>query len=203
VIHAPAREPHETRFDEAYYKRFYESPRTRIQGPKEVAHLGAGLVAMIAWYGGAVRSVLEVGAGVGLLRDWFAANHPRVRYLSVERSPYAAARYGHEQRDIVTWRSGRKFDLVVCQGVLPYLADRPAYAAMDNLAVMARGFLYLEAITRRDYETACDRAKTDPSMRLRPAEFYRRRLRRAFRPLGGGLYYAKTGPLLFWELESG
>ncbi len=196
-------DPAERRFDAAYYHRFYGSPRTRIYGPKEVAHLGAGLVEMIAWYGGKVRSVLEVGAGVGLLRDWFAVAHPRIRYLSTERSPYAAARYGHEQRDIVTWRGERKFDLVVCQGVLPYLADRGANAAMDNLAAMTRGFLYLEAITRRDYETVCDREKTDPEMRLRPAQFYRRRLRRHFQPLGGGLFYAKDGPLAFWELELG
>jgi hypothetical protein len=198
-----AGQPRGARFDEAYYARFYGSPLTRIQGPAEVAHLGAGLLAMIAWYGGKVRSVLEVGAGVGLLRDWFRANHPRVRYVSTELSPYAAARYGHEPRDIATWRGSSTFDLVVCQGVLPYLADRPALAAIDNLAAMTRGFLYLEAITRRDYDTVCDQEKTDPVMHLRPAAFYRRRLARHYRAIGGGLYYVREGPLGFWELESG
>jgi len=190
------------RFDAAYYRRFYGSTRTRIHGPDEVAHLGAGLVELIAWYGGKVRSVLEVGAGLGLLRDWFALNHPGVRYVSTEYSEYAAKTYRHVQRDIATWRGKQRFDLVVCQGVLPYLSDRDALAAIDNLAAMTRGFLYLEAVTKRDYDTVCDKAKTDPNMRLRPASFYKRRLNRHFQPLGGGLYYAKDGPLVFWELET-
>jgi Nodulation protein S (NodS) len=192
----------DARFDAAYYRRFYGKARTRIHGAEEVAHLGAGLVEMIAWYGGDVRSVLEVGAGVGLLRDWFAKERASVRYVSTEYSAYAAATYGHVQRDIATWKGRQKFDLVVCQGVLPYLSDNGALAAIDNLAAMTRGFLYLEAITRRDYDTVCDREKTDPGMRLRPAAFYKKRLARAFQPVGGGLYYAKNGPLVFWELET-
>jgi hypothetical protein len=191
------------RFDDAYYRKFYGSPRTRVHGPEQVARLGAALVAMIAWYGGPLRSVLEVGAGVGLLRDWFATTHPTVRYVSTEYSTYAVAKYGHVQRDIATWRAKRRFDLVICQGVLPYLADRAAAAAIENLAAMTRGFLYLEAITRRDYETACDKQRTDPTMRLRPASFYGRRLARHFQPVGGGLFYSKAGPLTFWELETG
>jgi hypothetical protein len=190
-------------FDEAYYRRYYGSPRTRIHGEKQVAHLGAALSGMVRWYGGPLRTVLEVGAGVGLLRDWFAAHHPRVKYVSTDHSPYAAARFGHEQRDISRWREERRFDLVVCQGVLPYLSDRQALSAMNNLAAMTAGFLYVEAITRRDYATVADRARTDPTMRLRDAGFYQRRLRRHFRALGGGLFYAKDGPLEFWELELG
>jgi len=191
------------RFDEEYYRRFYGPPKTRIHGAKQVAHLGAALFELIAWYGGTLRSVVEVGAGVGHLRNWFAKHHPRVRYVSTEYSAYAAARYGHVQRDIVTWRPKRRFDLVVCQGVLPYLTDRQALAAMDNLAAMTRGFLYVEAVTRRDYETVADQAKTDDAMHLRDAAFYRRRLGRRLQPLGGGLFYSKDGPLVFWELEMG
>jgi hypothetical protein len=86
--------------------------------------------------------------------------------------------------------------------VLPYLTDAAVGAAIENLAGMSRGFLYLEAITRRDYDTACDRGRTDPAMKLRPAPFYRRRLARHFQLVGGGLYYRKDGPLVFWELES-
>jgi hypothetical protein len=189
-------------FDERYYRRFYGTKSTRIQGEAEVAHLGGALVELTAWYGAPTRSVLEIGAGVGLLRDWFARKHPKVSYVSTEYSGYAARKYAHAERDIATWRARRRFDLVVCQGVLPYLSDDDAARALENLAAMSRGFLYIEAITRHDYDTACDRATTDPAMRLRTAAFYRTRLARHFRPLGGGLYYAKTGPLVFWELET-
>ena len=189
-------------FGPAYYRRFYGTKRTRVQGDAEVAHLGGALVELIAWYGGPLRSVLEVGAGVGLLRDWFATRHSGVRYTSTEHSAYAAREYKHTVRDIATWRGKTRFDLVVCQGVLPYLSDRNAGKAIDNLAAMTRGFLYMEAVTRRDYEEACDRGKTDPGMRLRRATFYRTRLAKHFQALGGGLFYTKTGPLVFWELET-
>jgi hypothetical protein len=192
----------EERFDAAYYERFYGGEQTRVHGPEQVANLGAGLLAMIAWYGGRVRSVLEVGAGTGLLRDWFAANRRTVRYTSTEYSAYAARAFGHKQRDIATWRSARPFDLVVCQGVLPYLSDADARAAIENLAFMTRGFLYLEAITKKDYATVADQKRTDPAMRLRPASFYRRALAPHYQPVGGGLFYKKDGPLVFWELET-
>jgi hypothetical protein len=189
-------------FGPSYYQRYYGRKRGQIQGPKEVARLGAALVALVRFYGGSLRSVLEVGAGTGLLRDWFRETEPKVRYLSTEHSAFAAAEYGHAHRDITRWCLKRKFDLVVCQGVLPYLDDRGASAALRNLAAMSRAFLYVEAITRHDYDTACDRAATDPDQHFRDASFYRSRLLRHFHPLGGGLYYAKTGPRVFWELET-
>jgi hypothetical protein len=188
-------------FDAGYYRRFYASKKTRVQGPSEVARLGAAMVGLVAWYGGPLRSVLDVGAGTGLLRDWFRANHPSVRYLSTEYSPHACARYGHEKRDIARWRARRTFDLVICQGVLPYLSDVDASRAIDNLYAMTRGFLSLEAVTRRDHRDVCDRARTDPRMVFRVAAFYRTRLRRRFTALGGGLYYRRDGRLQFYELE--
>jgi hypothetical protein len=189
-------------FDAAYYRRFYGSKRTAVQDDHDVARLGDALVALVAWYGGRLRSVLEIGAGVGRLRDWFLRARPRVRYVSTEGSAYAAHTHGHVERDIATWRARGRFDLVVCQGVLPYLSDAGTSAAIENIAAMCRGFLYIEAITRHDYETACDKRKTDPGMRLRSAAFYRSRLERHFQPLGGGVYYVKSGPLVFWDLET-
>jgi predicted TPR repeat methyltransferase len=190
-------------FDRDYYRRYYESPRTRIQGPIEVARLGAWLVASIGWYRGRLQSVLEVGAGTGLLRDWFRREHPRVRYVSTEMSAYACDKYGHERRDITSWHADKRLDLVVCQGVLPYLTKEGAKAAIDNLAAMTGGFLYLEAVTRRDHDGATDGDTTDPSMKFRSGAFYRRRLARHFHAVGGGLFVPHESPLVFWELERG
>jgi len=188
-------------FDKAYYERFYASKRTRVHGAKEVARLGAALVGLVVWYGGRLRSVLEIGAGTGLLRDWFCANYPHVRYVSTEYSKHACATYRHMKRDIARWRTKRTFDLVICQGVLPYLADADASRALDNLYAMTRGFLYLEAVTQRDHRTVCDRKRTDPRMLFRPAAFYHTRLRTRFVALGGGVFYRADGPLRFYELE--
>jgi hypothetical protein len=189
------------RFDERYYRRFYESKKTRVSGAEEVSHLCSGVVGMMRWLGAGVASVLDVGAGTGLWRDWFAEHLPHVRYRSIEVSEYACARYGHERRDIAVWRADEEFDLVVCQGVLPYLSDADATRAIDNLGAMAKGFLYLEAITARDLDAVCDRELTDTSVHARSGAFYRARLAKHFVQLGCGLFYAKRGRLHFYELE--
>lgn len=191
-------------FDAAYFDRYYRSPRTRVHGAREIGHLARGVTEMIAWWsGGDPTSVLDVGAGPGLWRDWYARHKPRVRYRSVDASPYACRRYGHERRDISRWKARERFDLIVCQGVLHYLDDDAAARAIENLAAMAGGFLYLEIPTRRDLHALCDRELTDLAVYERPATFYRRRLRPHFVTVGGGLYYAREGPLGFYELERG
>jgi hypothetical protein len=189
-------------FDEDYYRRYYEDAATRVHGAAKIAQLARAVTEMIGWYGGALDTVLDVGAGAGLWRDWFKKHKPRVKYRSTEYSPYACAKFGHEQRDIATWRARERFDLVVCQGVLPYLADAAAAQAIENLGAMTRGFLYLEAITKRDFEDICDQAKTDGAVHLRTSAWYRARLAKHFVNVGCGLYYSSRGPLQFYELET-
>lgn len=189
------------RFDAAYFDRFYESAATRVHGPPQIARLAEGVTGMIAWLGGDLRAALDVGAGPGIWRDWFRANRPEVRYVSTDVSAYACARYGHEQRDIARWRGKERFDLVVCQGVLQYLSDDDAAAAIENIAAMCRGFLYLEAITKRDLRENCDREATDTAVHARTGAWYRRHLGARFDAVGCGLWYVKDGPLVFYELE--
>jgi SAM-dependent methyltransferase len=192
-----------TDFDAAYYERFYERRATRVQGPKEVAHLARGVLGMIDWVGGRVDTVLDVGAGTGLWRDWFAANRPRAAYRSVDVSPYACELYGHEQRDIATWRARGRFDLVVCQGVLPYLADDACAAAIDNLGAMTKGFLYLETITVQDFETVVDRELTDPALIARTGAWYRERLGEHYVAIGLGVWMSRRFGAPLYELERG
>lgn len=189
-------------FDAAYFQRFYESRASRVYGAAQVAHLARGVTEMIAWFGGELRDVADVGAGTGLWRDWFRRHKPRVRYLSTDVSAYACERYDHEQRDITRWRSKETFDLVVCQGVLPYLGDADCRRAIANIAAMARGFVYVEAITARDLIELCDREKTDVTVKARAGAWYRRELAKHFTALGCGLHYSRRGPLGFYELES-
>jgi hypothetical protein len=188
-------------FDADYFRRFYESRRTRVYGRKQVAHLASGVTGMVQWFGGDIERVLDVGAGTGLWGDWLREHMPDVRYRSVDVSKYACRRYGHERRDISRWRARERFDLVVCQGVLPYLDDVACMRAVANMAAMCRGFLYLEAITSRDLREVCDRARTDVSVRARPATFYRRILKRWFEPLGCGLHHIRGGDAVFYDLE--
>jgi trans-aconitate methyltransferase len=188
-------------FDASYFRRFYESRRSRVYGQAEVDHLARGVTGFVQWFGGEIEKVLDVGAGVGLWKAWFSEHMPEVRYRSLDVSDYACARYGHEKRDISRWRAREKFDLVICQGVLPYLDDAQTARAIENMGAMCRGFLYVEAVTSRDLREVCDRSKTDVSVRARPAAFYRRLLARHFEPLGCGLYHVKGGDALFYDLE--
>ena len=191
----------ESRFDAAYYDRYYQSPRTRVHDAAKVGALATGVTGLLQWWEAPLATVLDVGAGVGHWGAWFRANMPKVKVRSTELSAHACERYGHEQRDIATWRARERFDLVICQGVLPYLADASCASAIENLAAMTRGFLYLEAITKEDLDTVCDRDLTDVAVHERPASFYEKRLGAHYVKVGAGLWAKKDGPTLFYALE--
>jgi 2-polyprenyl-3-methyl-5-hydroxy-6-metoxy-1,4-benzoquinol methylase len=190
-------------FDGAYFRRYYESRRSRVYGREQIADLARGVTGFVGWFGGNLTKVLDVGAGTGLWRDWFRENLPEARYRSVDVSEYACATYGHERRDISRWRTLQKFDLVVCQGVLPYLDDAACARAIANMAAMCRGFLYVEAITARDLREVVDRSRTDTSVHSRSATFYRQALGQHFERLGCGLHCVKGGDRVFYDLERG
>lgn len=189
-------------FDAEYYERYYGSSRTRVHSAEEIDKLCAAVVSFIEWWQHPLDAVLDVGAGVGLWRDWFAKRRPDVAYRSTELSAHACQAFGHEQRDITRWRAKQRFDLVVCQGVLPYIDDAGAAKAIDNLAAMTSGFLYLEAITKRDVREVCDEARTDVAVHERTGAWYRRRLSRHYVEVGCGIWCKKDAGVLFYELES-
>jgi SAM-dependent methyltransferase len=193
-VSAPAR------FDAAYYRRFYRGP-DRVHGAREIARLAGAVCGLAGWLGLELEAVLDVGAGTGLWRDWFRRHRPRVRCRSVDVSPHACARWGHERRDVSRWRARERFDLIVCHGVLHYLDAAAAERAIENLGAMARGLLYLEVLTRSDLEVV-DRERTDTAMRLRSGAWYRRRLAPHFRQVGAGLWVSRRSGLRLYELEA-
>lgn len=190
-------------FDEAYYTRFYGDARTRVQGPPEVARLCRGILEVARWWQVPVASVAEIGAGTGLARDWFARRRPEVRYVSTDISPFACKAYGHRKLDIANARLRGRFDLVICQGVLPYLDDAGAARALDHLGEMTAGLLYLECQTDRDIAEVVDATVSDHALRGRPASFYVGRLEKHFVMLGAGLWIARRARVPLYELESG
>lgn len=190
------------KFDEAYYRRFYRDPRTRVYDQRRHARLVAGAVSMIEWFGVQLHDVLDVGAGLGWWGQWLRRHRPGVEVVSTELEPAICAKYGHQQADLRTFRLARQFDLVVCQGVLPYLDAKGAEAGIENLAAMCGGFLYLEAVTKDDLKDAVDVQRTDLRMNLRPASWYRQRLAPHFREVGCGLYAARSAELPFFALEA-
>ena len=189
-------------FDESYFRRFYRgTEKSRAHSAAQVATLAQGLDGLAAWLHLPVRTVLDVGAGPGFLRDWYREHRPKVKYRSVDYSDYACRQYGHEQADISRFRDGA-YDLIICQGVLQYLDDAACSRAIENLAAISRGLVYLEIVTARDLALVCDPSGTDASIHVRPGAYYRKHLAKRFLQVGAGLWAARDAGLVFYELEA-
>lgn len=189
-----------SRFDQQYYQRFYDGP-DGVHHPEQVAHLATAVHHLCAWWGVTPATVLDVGAGVGMWRDWYRHTHPDVQVTSVDISPYACERWGHELRDIVTWRPAAPFDLVICHGVVHYLDDDAADAAIANLGAATGAVLYLELPTTHDLAVVVDPARTDMAVHHRTGPWYRERLQPWFQQAGAGLW-VRHGTVPLFELEA-
>ena len=191
------------RFGHEYYQRYYFDPRTAVASRAEMRQRARLIAAMTRHAGLPVRRILEAGCGTGMLRAPLLRLLPGARYTGLEASEYLCARYGWQRGQIESFRSRAPFDLVICYDVLQYLERGAAERALANFARLCRGVLYFSALTRRDFEHNCDRARTDPHVHLRSAHWYRTRLRRHFREAGLGFWLRRGAPLTLWELETG
>jgi len=194
------------RFDADYYRRFYLDRSTRVSDRAAIAKLARFVAGYVAYLDLPVRAILDVGCGLGHWQAAAARLWPRARYFGVEISDYLCRRHGWFQGSIVDLdpsrlRRGGTFDLVVCQGVMQYLDDRQAATAIANLGRWCTGALYLEALTKADWERHVDRQRTDGAVHLRAGGWYRRRLDRHFLACGGGLFVSKAAGVTLFELE--
>lgn len=188
-------------FDAGFYERYYRDPQTRVASPEDARRLGRFVCAYAAYLGFHVRRVLDAGCGLGHMQDAVREFFPRARYVGLETSAYLCRRHGWTHGNVADYAPRAPFDLVICHDVLQYLPDREAPRALANLARLCRGALYFSVLTAEDWRRSADRARTDAAVRLRPATWYRRRLARGFRSLGGGLLARRGYAPLLWELE--
>lgn len=197
-----SRERRESRFDEAFFARYYGDPETRVADAEGMASLADLIAATTRYAGIRVRRILDAGCGIGLLREPLLRHFPKAKYTGLEYSPYLCERYGWTRGSLSDYASREAFDLVVCHDVLQYLDDRTAAKAIANLRPLARGTLYFSALTRADWRRAADQSRTDRDVHLRTADWYRTRLRRGFRHLGFGLHLVRDCRPVEWELEA-
>jgi SAM-dependent methyltransferase len=190
-------------FDEAYYRRYYVDPKTRVRSSAAEDRLARFVFGYMGHLGIPVRRVADLGCGLGRWRGQLAKHHPRADYTGVEISPYLCAKYGWTRASAAEFRGRGRYDLVLCQSVIQYLGDREAEAAVENLARLCRGAVYLEIITRNDWKRHCNRDVTDGGVHLRDRDWYGRLLDRHFRNAGGGLFLPKDSPVVLYELEGG
>ena len=189
-------------FDAAYYERFYFDKKTSVVDPAHMDRLGAFVAAYVQYLRVPVRRVLDVGCGIGLWQGLIARHFPDAAYQGVELSAYLCERFGWQQASVVDYAASEPFDLVICQGVLPYLSPPDLQRALRNLGRLTRGALYLEAVAREDYERdVIDEELTDARLFRHRAELYRRGLRPHFQELGGGLWLSRQAEVPLFELE--
>jgi SAM-dependent methyltransferase len=189
-------------FDQDYYQRFYYNPRTAVTSRAEMRARGRMIAACVEYVGLPVKSILDAGCGVGLLKAPLTRAFPAARYVGLEYSEYLCKRYGWRQGSVATLRTRERFDLVVCYDVLQYLGVPEARRAIANLARVCRGALYFGALTTEDWRDNCDQSRTDRIPGLRPGGWYRRELKRAFRPVGCGVWLKRGVNLTLWDLDT-
>lgn len=188
-------------FDAGFYQRYYVDPRTRVASRADAVRLGRFVCAYTGYLGFTVKRVLDAGCGLGHLQEPVGEFFPGARYVGLETSEYLCRRYGWVRQGIADYAPGTPFDLVFCHDVLQYLPDREAVRALANLARLCRGAMYFSVLTIEDWRGNADRSRSDSGVRLRPAAWYRGRIARHFRPLGGGLLVRRGYDPLLWELE--
>lgn len=190
-------------FDEAYYQRFYFDKKTSVVDPAHLERLGAFVCSYLQYLRVPVARVLDVGCGIGLWREVVARHFPLATFQGVEYSPYLCERFGWQRGSVVDYRADKPFDLVICQGVLPYLSTGDAKAAMQNLGQLCHGALYIEAVTREDWELGIlDEEITDSRMFRHRAQLYRRGLGCHFAEVGGGVWLSERAEVPLFALES-
>ena len=191
------------KFDAAYYERYYHNPKTRVAEPVLSRRLADFVFNYLAYLRVPVRRVLDMGCGIGLWREQLARYHPQASYHGVEISDYLCQKYGWERGSVLDFQSDQPYDLVICQGVLPYLSRAELPTALDNLGRLCRGAMYLEAVTRDDYDNdAVDEQLTDPRQFRHRASLYRKGLAPHFKNAGGGVWLSHRSGLPLFALES-
>lgn len=188
------------RFDKAYYDRFYRNPDTRAVSPAGAGRQAEFIAAYLRYLRLPVKRLLDIGCGIGATLRALQRRFPRALSVGVEHSDYLCERYGWEPGSVVDYQAPAPFDLVVCNDVLGYLDDRTCARAIDNLAQLSRGALFLGVLSADD-AGLYDPARTDAAQHLRPAAWYTRRLARHFVAVGGGLYLKHPPEVVIWSLE--
>ena len=167
-------------YDRAYFDKWYRSSTHRVKSAEELATQSRFVLAASDFIlGRPTRTVLDVGCGEGQWRAALRRLRPGIRYWGVDASEYAVRRYGRRRsiqlgtiETLEALALPTKVDLVLCVGMLNYVAPAVLRHGLANVRARTGGVAYLELFTAED-EVEGDFATGDG----KPARWYRRLLR--------------------------
>ncbi len=179
-------------YDKAYFDKWYRHPRHRVKSPEDIARQLRLIVSATEYLlERPVKRVLDVGCGEGNWSPPLRRLRPTAKYWGVDASEYAVARWG-KRRNIQLGTFGtlnalslpRRVDLVMCCGVLMYVAPDELRRGLESIRQLASGVCYFEVFTSEDNATG------DFSRReMRSSAWWRRLFRSTgFVPCGMHVY---------------
>ena len=189
-------------FDAAYYRRFYLRAATRAMSQPATERRATVVASIVAELELPLKRILDMGCGLGWFKRPLLNTFPKASYTGVEYSEYLCQQFGWQQGSVIDYQGRGQFDLIICCDVLQYLDDRAATMAINNLARLCRGAVYLHIPTKRDWQTLMDPGGTDANVHVRPANWYQRRLRQHFVHAGNGVLIKRDMEVLQWELQA-
>ena len=192
-----------TRFNANYYRRYYQDRCTRVADPEYYRRLARFIASYSALLDISIKTIVDLGCGTGALQKPLLAEFKRAVYTGIEQSPYACEKYGWVRACASEFGTAQAYDLVVCHDVMQYLDDTRAAKALGNFHKLAGKLVYFSVLTEEDWQLNVDQNLTDRDVYLRPAQWYRRRLKSKFKNLGGGLYLVAANDAVVYALEGG
>lgn len=191
-------------YNRAYFEKWYRNPRYRVKTAAELARQVAFVLHTAEWVlAHPVRRVLDVGCGEGQWRAALRKHRPTIQYVGVDPSEYAVKRYGKRRNihlgsldNLRELSLGGPFDLVVCCGMLNYIAAGSLADGLGQVASLTHGVAFLEIFTGSD-ATEGDTSWPTPQS----AQWYRATLQNAGLTSVGLHCYVQEGRHAIAELE--
>ena len=145
-------------YNKSYFDKWYRHPKHRVKSKLDIERQLRFIVGATEYlFERPVRKVLDVGAGEGNWSIPLKKLRPAASYYGVDASEYAVERYGRK-RNIRLGTFGTvgelglpdDFDLVLCCGVLNYVAPAELRRGLRALGGLCVGAAYYEVFTSAD-----------------------------------------------------
>ena len=192
-----------TTFGPKYYHKHYGDPKTRVVDMRATQRTVNLIHAQTQYLGLSIKSILDLGAGTGRFKQPLIKKFRGAQYTGVEFSKHACDKYGWKQGSVTSFKSRRKFDLVLCVGVLQYICDNPTLErAFRNIGRLCRNALYLEITTSKDLDENLDKSAGDLDATFKDRNIYEFFLHQnGFKNYGCGLWIPDDAPAMSLELD--